>query len=260
MSFLEIYIQGFIAILAMMTILWIVSVFLKNVSIVDSFWGIGFVLAAISYYLNTEEHFTRKELVVGLVIIWGLRLSIYLGWRNWGKGEDYRYQQFRKDYGAHRYWWFSFFQVFLLQGLLSWLVSAPLLAAMYYMPNTPLNYIDYIAIIIWVIGFLFEAGGDYQLARFKGNSANKGKLLQSGFWKYTRHPNYFGDAAVWWSFGIFSVAVGSYLPILGSLLMTWLIVKISGVAMLEKTLKNSKPTYKEYIEKTNAFFPWFPKK
>ena len=117
MSFLEIYIQGFIAILAMMTILWIVSVFLKNVSIVDSFWGIGFVLAAISYYLNTEEHFTRKELVVGLVIIWGLRLSIYLGWRNWGKGEDYRYQQFRKDYGAHRYWWFSFFQVFLLQGL-----------------------------------------------------------------------------------------------------------------------------------------------
>lgn len=244
----------------MMTLLWIASVFLKNVSIVDCFWGIGFVLAAISYYLNTEDHFTRKELVVGLVIIWGLRLSIYLGWRNWGKEEDYRYQQFRKDYGAKRYWWFSFFQVFLLQGVLSWIVSAPLLAAMYYMPSTPLNYIDYVAIAIWVVGFAFEAGGDYQLARFKSNATNKGKLLQTGFWKYTRHPNYFGDAAVWWAFGLFAIAVGNYITLLGPILMTWLIIKISGVAMLERTLKDTKPQYNAYREKTNAFFPWFPKK
>jgi steroid 5-alpha reductase family enzyme len=260
MSFLEIYSQGFIVIMAMMTLLWIISIFIKNVSIVDSFWGIGFVLAAISYYLNTEGHFARKELVVGFVLIWGLRLSIYLGWRNWGKDEDYRYQQFRKNYGAHRYWWFSFFQVFLLQGFLSWLVSVPLLAAMYYMPNTPLNYIDYIAVVLWIIGFLFEAGGDFQLAHFKGNPENKGTLLQNGFWKYTRHPNYFGDATVWWAFGLFSIAVGNYVSLLGPILMSWLIIKVSGVAMLEKTLKNSKPSYKEYIEKTNAFFPWFPKK
>jgi len=260
MSFLEIYFQGLLVIMSMMTFLWVISVFLKNVSIVDCFWGIGFVLAAISYYLNTQGHFTRKELVVGLVIIWGLRLSIYLGWRNWGKAEDYRYQQFRKDYGAERYWWFSFFQVFLLQGVLSWLVSAPLLAAMYYMPSTSLNYIDYVAIGVWTVGFIFEAGGDYQLARFKNNPANKGKLLQFGFWKYTRHPNYFGDATVWWAFGLFAISVGNYITLLGPILMTWLILKISGVAMLERTLKDTKPEYKMYVEKTNAFFPWFPKK
>ncbi len=246
--------------MVLMTLLWVVSVFLKNVSIVDSFWGITFILASISYYLNTEGHSARKELVVALVIIWGLRLSIYLGWRNWNKPEDYRYQTFRKNYGVKRYWWFSFFQVFLLQGILSWLVSIPILAAMYYKPNIELYFIDYIAVVIWLIGFIFEAGGDYQLAKFKNTEGNKGKVLQTGLWKYTRHPNYFGDATIWWAFGLFSVAVGGYIPLLGPLLMSWLIVKISGVSLLEKTLKSTKPRYKEYIEKTNAFFPWFPKK
>jgi steroid 5-alpha reductase family enzyme len=260
MTFFQIYIQGLLAIMSMMTLLWISSIYLKNVSIVDPFWAMGFIIAAVSYYLNTEGHGIRKELVIGLVIIWGLRLSIYLGWRNWGKGEDYRYQKFRKDYGEHRYWWLSFFQVFLLQGVLCWLVSAPLLAAMYYAPQGILNFFDYMAIAIWTIGFIFEAGGDFQLAHFKNKPSNKGKLLQSGLWKYTRHPNYFGDATIWWSFGLFSVAVDSYLPLFGPILMTWLIVKISGVNLLEQTLKDTKPKYKEYDEKTNAFFPWFPKK
>ena len=260
MPFLEIYLLGFLAIMTMMTLLWIVSIFLKNVSIVDPFWGIGFIVASISYYLNTSGHGTRKELVVALVIIWGLRLSIYLGWRNKGKSEDFRYQQFRKDYGAHRYWWFSFFQVFLLQGVLCWLISAPLLATMYYAPEGDLNFLDYTALAIWIIGFIFEAGGDFQLARFKSNPTNKGKILQTGLWKYTRHPNYFGDATIWWAFGIFSLAVGSFIPLLSSILMTWLIVKISGVSLLERALKDTKPKYKEYIQKTNAFFPWFPKK
>ncbi|NNC69427.1 MAG: DUF1295 domain-containing protein, partial [Flavobacteriaceae bacterium] len=178
----------------------------------------------------------------------------------WNKEEDYRYQQFRNDYGAQRYWWFSFFQVFLLQGFLLWLISAPLLAAIYFGSTTSLNILDYVAILFWLIGFTFEAGGDYQLAKFKSNPENKGKLLTSGFWKYTRHPNYFGDATVWWAFGLFSIAAGAYLPILSSILMSLLIIKISGVAMLEKTLKHTKPEYKEYIERTNAFFPWFPKK
>ncbi len=260
MSFIDSYIQGFLWIMVLMTSLWIISIFIKNVSIVDAFWGMAFIVASISYYLTTEGHGTRKELVVGLVIIWGLRLSIYLGMRNWKKPEDYRYQEFRRKYGANRYWWFSFFQVFLLQGVLSWLISAPLLAAMYYMPNSDLYYMDYIALIAWSIGFVFEAGGDYQLMKFKKKGSNKGKLLQSGLWKYTRHPNYFGDAMIWWGYGLFSIAVGNYLSILGPVLMTWLIIKISGVSMLEKTLKNTKPGYKEYIARTNAFFPWFHKK
>ena len=135
-----------------------------------------------------------------------------------------------------------------------------MLGAQFHSGGSDLNYFDYAAIIIWIIGFSFEAGGDYQLAKFKSDPNNKGKVLNTGFWKYTRHPNYFGDAAVWWAYGLFSVAAGSYLPLLSALLMTLLIVKVSGVSLLEKTLKNTKPQYKDYVEKTSAFFPWFPKK
>jgi len=122
-----------------------------------------------------------------------------------------------------------------------------------------LQWLDYAGILVWIIGFTFEAGGDIQLARFKSNPQNKGKVLNTGFWKYTRHPNYFGDSAVWWSYALFSIAAGSYWLSLGSVLMTLLIIKVSGVALLEKSLTSTKPQYSEYIRKTNAFIPWFPK-
>jgi steroid 5-alpha reductase family enzyme len=259
MNFIEIYLWAFPVIMVMMTLVWLVSVRLKNASIVDPFWGLGFVVAAAYYFLQTDGFFTRQLLVLSLVAIWGMRLSIYLFWRNWGKGEDFRYQEFRRNYGEHRYWWISFFQVFLLQGFLMWLVSAPLLGAMYYQPAQSLNLFDLLAVIFWIIGFAFEAGGDYQLAKFKSNPKNKGKVLDKGFWKYTRHPNYFGDSAVWWSFALFSIAAGSYIPVLGTVLMTALIIKVSGVSLLEKSLKDKKPEYQAYIKKTSAFIPWFPK-
>lgn len=260
MSFFEIYLQGFLVIMILMTTLWIISVFLTNASIVDPFWGMSYVLAGIWYYLQTDGFEIRKQIVLALVIIWGLRLSIYLMWRNFGKGEDFRYQKFREDYGKKRYWWVSFFQVFLLQGILAWFISVPLLAAMYYTDNSVLGIFDYLAIVIWLIGFTFEAGGDFQMARFKSISANKGKVLNKGFWKYTRHPNYFGDATVWWAYGLFSIAAGAYIPILGSILMTFLIIRVSGVMLLERSLKDKKPEYQDYIRKTSAFIPWFPKK
>ena len=140
------------------------------------------------------------------------------------------------------------------------IVSLPLLGINSSASNGHLNALDYLGIIVWIIGFTFEAGGDFQLARFKRNFDNKGKVLNTGFWKYTRHPNYFGDTAVWWAFAIFSIAAGSYWQIIGSIIMTLLIIKISGVSLLEKTLKNTKPQYRDYIQKTNSFFPWFPKK
>lgn len=260
MSFFEIYFQGLGVVIVLMTVLWIVSVFIKNASIVDPFWGMGYFVSVLWYFMQTDGLSTRKILVVILVILWSLRLSIFLGWRNFGKGEDFRYQQFRKDYGEHRYWWLSFFQVFLLQGILLWIISAPLLAVQYYSSDSALNFIDYIAIAVWVIGFIFEAGGDYQMTSFKSNPENKGKVLNTGFWKYTRHPNYFGDATVWWAYGLFSLASGSYWPLIGSLIMTLLLLKVSGVSLLEKTLKETKPEYKDYILKTNAFIPWVPKK
>jgi steroid 5-alpha reductase family enzyme len=260
MSFFQIYIQAFLVIMVLMTSLWIVSVVIKNVSIVDLFWGFGFVLTSGFYFLKTTGLESRKIILFALVAIWGLRLSVYLYFRNRGKGEDFRYRQFRMTYGEHRYWWISFFQTFLLQGILMWLISAPLLGAQFYGLDNHLNFFDYTGIVFWIIGFSFEAGGDYQLALFKTDPSNRGKVLDKGFWRYTRHPNYFGDSSVWWGYGFVCVAAGSFLPLLGSVLMTALIIKVSGVALLEKSLKEQKPQYKEYIMKTSAFLPWFPKK
>jgi len=260
MSFLNIYLSGLAVIMLMMTILWIASIIIKNVSIVDIFWGFGFVLTSAIYFLKTDGLEIRKILLMTMVAIWGLRLSVYLAWRNIGKGEDFRYQKFRKDYGEHRYWWVSFFQTFLLQGVLMWLVSAPLLGAQYYFTDKGLGILDFAGIVVWLTGLIFEAGGDCQLARFKADPANKGKVLNTGLWRYTRHPNYFGDSAVWTGYALICLAAGSYIPVLGSVLMIALIIKVSGVALLEKSLTSAKPGYKEYVETTSAFIPWFPKR
>lgn len=252
--------QAAIIILSLVTILWIWSIFIKNVSIVDIFWGVGFVIVNAFYVFMSGELDARKIVILTLVSIWGLRLAIYLAFRNIGKGEDFRYQEFRRNYGPKRYWWFSFFQTFLLQGVLIMIVSLPFLGIHSSVNSGELKLLDYIGITVWFIGFTFEAGGDYQLSRFKRDLKNKGKVLNTGFWKYTRHPNYFGDSAVWWAYALFSIAAGSYWQIVGSIIMTLLIIKISGVSLLEKTLKETKPQYRDYIKKTNSFFPWFPKK
>jgi len=253
------YLQGLFLILSLMTALWIVSVVLKNVSIVDMFWGLGFVLVNTFYFFNTDTTPAKIVLLV-LVAIWGLRLSVYLAWRNIGKPEDFRYQEFRKKYGEKNYWWVSFFQTFLLQGILMWMISLPLLGVNLYSTSQHLNLTDYLGMLVWTVGFIFEAGGDLQLARFKMNKGNKGKVLKDGFWHYTRHPNYFGDSAVWWGYGLLVVSTGSYWFVAGSVIMTLLILKVSGVVLLEKSLTNQKPDYKDYILKTSSFIPWFPKK
>lgn len=259
MSFFEIYGIGGLVILMMVTLLWLVSVALKDSSIVDPFWGAGFVVAAWVYFALAEGGVpARRWLLVTLATLWGLRLSLYLLWRNWGKGEDYRYQAFRRNSGE-AYWWVSYFKVYLLQGAIMWLVSAPLLAAQYYAASLTLTLLDYLAVLVWAIGFYFEAAGDWQLARFKSNPANKGKLLTEGVWRYSRHPNYFGDAAQWWGFYLLALAAGGGWTIFSPLLMTFLLLKISGVALLEKSLTEQKPGYADYIETTSAFVPWLPK-
>ena len=257
---LTLFLQAALIVLFSMTLLWGLSVLIKNVSIVDIFWGLGFVIVNAFYFFSLEEMYSRPVLLLVLVSIWGLRLSIYLAYRNLGKEEDFRYQEFRARYGVNRYWWVSFFQVFLLQGGLILIISLPLLGIMFYTKSNELIWLDYLALIVWIIGFLFESIGDFQLTKFKNNPNNKGKILDKGLWKYTRHPNYFGDTLVWWAYALFCVSAGSYWPILGSLIMTFLIIKVSGVSLLEKTLKIKKPGYEEYIRKTNSFFPWLPRK
>ncbi|MGQ1910912.1 DUF1295 domain-containing protein [Marinifilum sp. RC60d5] len=257
---MELYLESGLLIIIVATILWIYSVIIRNASIVDIFWGTGFVLISFYLFFFAQSISLRKIILLTLVSIWGLRLTIHLFLRNSGKPEDFRYQKFREDYGKQSYWWISYFQVFLLQGFLMILIASPLAGVFLCGDNIPLNIFDYMAMGLWLIGFSFEAGGDFQLAKFKKNKENKGKVLSSGFWKYTRHPNYFGDSAVWWSYALFAIAAHQYWFIAGSFLMTFLIVKISGVAMLEKSLTVDKPQYREYIERTSTFFPWFPKK
>jgi steroid 5-alpha reductase family enzyme len=260
MNLLEAYLIGGAAILGLMTLLWLISLALRDSSIVDPFWGTGFVVANWVYFALTPDGFPgRKWLIAILVTIWGLRLSLYLLWRNWGKGEDFRYRKWREEAGSS-WWWRSFFKVFLLQGVLLWIISIPLLAAQYSPTPDRLTVLDFMAVLVWLIGFAFEAGGDLQLARFKADPANRGKVLDKGFWRYTRHPNYFGDATQWWAYYLFAAVAGGFWTIFSPIIMTFLLMRVSGVTLLEKTLETSKPGYKEYIESTSAFFPWFPRK
>ena len=256
---ITLFLQASLLIWALVTLLWLWSVLIRNASIIDIFWGFGFVAVNAFYVFGTGDLNPRKILILFLVTIWGLRLAIYLAIRNIGKGEDFRYRQFRSNYGARRYWWVSYFQTFLLQGFLIMIVSLPLLGISSSTHPGNLNLLDFLGIIVWLTGFMFEAGGDYQLWRFRRNPDNKGKVLDTGFWKYTRHPNYFGDSAVWWAYALFSIAAGSYWQVAGSVIMTMLIIRVSGVAMLEKTLKTTKAEYRDYILKTRSFFPWLPK-
>jgi steroid 5-alpha reductase family enzyme len=252
------YLFGALLIFGLMTVLWLISLSLRDASIVDIFWGFGFVCATWFYFTGTPEGFLgRKWLLSSLATLWGLRLALHIFFRNLGKGEDFRYRKWRDEAGQ-KWWWQSYFKVFMLQGLILWLVSAPLLAGQTNPAPSRLTWLDYAGLVAWGIGFYFEAMGDWQLARFKANPANRGRLLTGGVWRFTRHPNYFGDAAQWWGFFLIAAAAGGWWSVYSPILMTFLLVRISGVAMLERSLAESKPGYKEYVESTSAFIPWFP--
>ncbi len=242
-----------------MNILWLISLVLKNSSIIDIFWGTGFVITSwITFFRTLETAGPRDLLILVLVTIWGLRLSFYVLWRNAGKGEDFRYAKWRNEAGD-RWWWISYFKVFLLQGLIMWVIAAPLTAIQVPGVNDTLNTVDFLGAAVWAVGFFFETVGDAQLAKFKQDRENKGQLLTSGVWRYTRHPNYFGDAAQWWGFYLIALVSGAWWTIFSPIWMTYLLVNVSGVAMLERTLNKTKPGYEDYVQKTNPFFPWFPK-
>jgi len=259
MSFFESYIITGCVILLMMVIVWLISLRLKNSSIVDIFWGTGFVICAWVYFALTPDGFLARRLLLCLLVtIWGLRLSLYILWRNWKKPEDFRYQKWRQEAGAS-WWWRSFFKVFLLQGFLMWIISIPLLAAQTSASPGRLVLLDNLAALVWVVGFFFEAVGDFQLARFKAVPENKGKVMDKGVWRFTRHPNYFGDAAQWWGYWLLAAVAGGWWSIYSPLLMTFLLLRVSGVALLEKTLE-TRPAYRDYIERTSAFFPLPPRR
>jgi steroid 5-alpha reductase family enzyme len=246
--------------LAMMCVLWLVSLAMKNASIVDIFWGAGFAVIALATFALSEGYWARKALITSLAAIWGLRLAGYIGWRNAGKGEDFRYQAMRKRHGE-RFNIVSLFTVFILQGVLMWVISLPLQFAQLSPEPARLTWLDFLGASLWAIGLSFEAVGDWQLAGFKADPANKGKVMDRGLWAYTRHPNYFGDALLWWGFFVIAAATPhGWWTVISPLLMTTLLMKVSGVALLEKTLVKTRPEYRDYARRTSAFFPLPPKR
>jgi len=261
LNIVELALLGLGVVVVYMTVVWLISLVIKNSSIVDIFWGPGFALLAGAYYLVAPEPFAaRKLLLVVLVCVWGLRLALHIGIRNHGKGEDYRYRAWREQHGS-RWWWRSFLQVFMLQGVLLWVIGMPLLVVQVAPQPANLTVFDILGTLLWLVGFVFEALGDWQLVRFKADPANKGKVMRTGLWQYTRHPNYFGDAAVWWSYYVLALSVQfGFTVVFSPILMTMLLMRVSGVALLERGLKQTKPEYADYVMNTNAFFPGLPRR
>ena len=247
-------------VLAMMFFAWMLSLVLKDAGIADIFWGLGFVLVTWGTFFLAEGYLFRKVLITALVSIWGLRLALYIGLRKRGKGEDPRYQKWRSRHG-NSFWWVSLFTVFGLQGILLWVISLVVQAGQIASTPPALHPLDGAGLLIWIVGFVFETVGDFQLARFKADLHNRGKVMDRGLWAYTRHPNYFGESIMWW--GIFLITLStpnSLWTVISPATITFLLLRVSGVTLLESTMTEKRPAYRAYKENTSAFFPWFPGK
>ena len=241
-------------------LLWIVSLRTRNASLVDIWWGPGFALIALlSFALTPEGALSRRQLVLVLTTIWGLRLGTHLLVRNTGKDEDFRYAAMRKAWG-HGFGMKSLTRVFLLQAVLMWVVSFPVQAAMRSATPATLGFFDWLGILVWAFGLFFETVGDLQLARFKKDPANADRVMDRGLWRFTRHPNYFGDACAWWGLWLIAFAVpGGFWSIVGPITMTVLLTSVSGVPMLERKIGERRPGYDEYARRTSAFLPRPPR-
>jgi steroid 5-alpha reductase family enzyme len=248
-----------ITILCIMVATWLLSLILKNASIVDIVWGLGFVITSWVLALTIDGDSTRQILLAVMVGAWGLRLGGYLAKRNIGHGEDWRYKAMRKKKGA-RFGLISLVTVFGLQGVLMWVVSLPVMFGN--SDATPgVGPLAVIGVMVWAVGLSFEAVGDWQLAKFKKDPNNAGKVMQTGLWSLTRHPNYFGDALLWWGIGIVGAETGTgVVGFIGPVVMTVFLLRVSGVPMLERSLMKRREGYAEYAARTSSFIPRPPKR
>jgi steroid 5-alpha reductase family enzyme len=252
----QVWLVGLATASGLMVVTWVASLVRRDASLVDRVWGLAFVVLGWTYWLAGGVGTSRATLVLVLLSIWGLRLSGFITWRNWGHGEDPRYAAMRAkrpDTFPTR----SLVSVFLLQAVLAWLISVPLLAATA-VSGMQLGWLDLLGVLLWGVGFTFEALGDAQLSRFLADPANRGKVMDRGLWRWTRHPNYFGDTVVWWAFLAFALSVGAWWAAAGTVLMSYLIVKVSGVALTDRRMARTGSTregYDDYVRRTNAFFP-----
>jgi steroid 5-alpha reductase family enzyme len=249
------------ALLALFVAIWLVSVAVHDASIVDIFWGLGFVVVAWVCVAVGHGNHDRRLLVAILVTISGVRLAIHIARRNLGHGEDRRYVAMRERDGS-RFWLTSFYRVFMIQAVVAWIISLPLQAGGSLGHGRGLGLLDGVGGAIWLIGFAFEALGDYQLDRFKADPENRGRVMDKGLWRFTRHPNYFGDATLWWGLGIVALGAGAGAAwgLIGSASDTLILTRVSGKPILEKEIELRRPGYSAYIERTSGFFPLPPKR
>jgi steroid 5-alpha reductase family enzyme len=263
MTVIELIATNLAVIMACMLLLWLASLPLRNASIVDIFWGPGFAVVAVVTLLVTDGHAPRQWLLAAMTATWGLRLGTYLAARNIGHGEDARYARWRQrivDKGGD-FRLYSLPWIFGLQGLLIIIVSLPVQVGQLAAEPARLGPLAWVGLVVWTVGFLFEAVGDWQLRRFKSDPANRGKVMDRGLWRYTRHPNYFGNACLWWGIWLAACdAPSAAWTAIGPLLMTFLLMRVSGVTLLEKSLRQTKPGYAEYVRRTSAFLPLPPGK
>ena len=248
--------SGFFVVLGSMTLLWLISLRLKDASIVDPFWGPGFAIASITYYLVDGRYPDRGTLVLGLVTLWAARLGYHLYVRNRREGEDPRYAAMRKARGK-QFPLISLFTIFWFQAFLLWVISLPILGSI--ASQAPLGFFDILGMVVFLIGLTIESIADNQLALFRAVPAYKSHVLDTGLWRYSRHPNYFGEAVLWWGLYLIAVSAAAYWAIVGPILITFLLLRFSGVPMLEEGLSVSRPGYSEYIKRTSSFLPWPPK-
>jgi steroid 5-alpha reductase family enzyme len=248
-------------VLALFVAIWLVSVAVHDASIVDIFWGLGFVVVAWICVSVGHGNPDRRLLLAILVTISGVRLAVYIARRNLGHGEDRRYVAMRQRDGG-RFWLTSFYRVFMIQAVVAWLISLPLQAGGSLGHGHGLGVLDGVGGGIWLIGFAFEALGDYQLDRFKANPENSGKVMDRGLWRFTRHPNYFGDATLWWGVAIVALGAGAGAAwgLAGSAVDTLILTRVSGKPILEKDIEERRPGYRAYIERTSGFFPLPPRR
>jgi steroid 5-alpha reductase family enzyme len=245
--------------LGLMLGVWLLSLVLKDASIVDSFWGLGFVLIAWVSYVAGDGWRPRGLLVAALVTVWGLRLSIHIGRRNLGGPEDYRYAAMRRKHGR-RFWLVSLGTVFVLQAAIMWVVSLPVQMAQVAAAPDHLTFLDVLGTLAFAAGLAFEAIGDLQLERFKAVRSNSGKVMDRGLWRYTRHPNYFGDALIWWGLFLITLSHTEYWwTVVGPVTMTFFLTRVSGVPLLERRMRRTRPGYGEYMQRTSGFIPWPPR-
>jgi steroid 5-alpha reductase family enzyme len=247
-----------VLILGLMFVLWLVSIPLRDARIIDPFWGLGFVLLAWSSELQADGPNERAFLLAIMTTMWGVRLAGFLTWRNWGQGEDRRYQEMREHHGS-RFTWISLFTVFGLQAILLWVIAMPLQVAIRSTDRFEMQLLDVAGVVLWLVGVLFESVGDWQLSRFKADPHNTGRVMDQGLWRYTRHPNYFGDFCVWWGLYLVAAAGGAWWTMFSPVLMSVLLLQVSGVTLLEKDIKQRRPDYERYQRRTSSFFPWPPK-